>query len=140
MTVLQDRVSCGQAHPGQLQLTLIPWLADPSLVTHQVSPIQLQSSQNCPSLIEYSFFSLPILSLHFSTRIFVYCFSNILLAQGLFRCKLLGKTSLPVIFKTKLVALNGKPFVNNFPPKASYLILKMDHFKFHFLHNLEEIT
>ena len=34
------------------------------------------------------------------------------------------------------LALSGKPFVNNFPPKASYFVPKMDHFKFHFLQRL----
>ena len=44
MTVLQDQVSDGQAHPGQLQQELIPWLADPSLVPHWLSTMGLQSS------------------------------------------------------------------------------------------------
>ena len=31
------------------------------------------------------------------------------------------------------MANSGKPLVDNLPHKASYLILKMDHSKFHFL-------
>ena len=41
---------------------------------------------------------------------------------------------------SKLVSSEWKNVVTDFPLKASYFALEMNHFKFYFLHNLEEIT
>ena len=82
--------------------TSIPWSTNASPVPHWLSTMGLQSSQTSLLLIGYSFFSLPILSSQFSTRTLVCPFPSILLAWRLSSCKLLGKTSLLVIFQDKI--------------------------------------
>ena len=80
--------------------TCIPWHADLSQFLSGWVLCGYSLPRRCLRLIRYSFFSLSILSPHFSRR-----FSSSVpkhpVSLGSLWCKLLGKTSLPVIFQDK---------------------------------------
>ena len=100
MMVLQDQVSAGQAHLGQLQQIFIPWCTNPSPVPLCLSSMGYNLFGS--HLSHEVFFLLPS---HPKSKFLNKAFSLSLpkhpVTWGLFRYKLLGKSSLPVIFQDK---------------------------------------
>ena len=101
MTVLQDQVLGRQVHPESLHRASYPSHASPSLSSSLAEYYRVNSLPRCClRLIRYSFFSLSILSPHFSRR-FSSSVPKLPVSLESLWCKLLGKTSLPVIFQDK---------------------------------------